>query len=161
MIMRREWAMPNKNTFSILPIQNLLYKYCRGEVIVEPFANTSKWGTIRNDLNPEYDTQYHMDALEFLRMFDDASVDVVLYDPPFSIHQSQECYKSYGAEKAERRAEVAMRALLDCMKDSRPVHCSIAICSKWTRCGDDTCVETRRAIFIEQAEREIKEEKGE
>ena len=62
------------------------------------------------------------------------------------------------AEKAERRAEVAMRALLDCMKDSRPAHCSIAICSKWTRCGDDTCVETRRAIFIEQAEREIEEE---
>lgn len=65
------------------------------------------------------------------------------------------------AEKAERRAEVAMRALLDCMKDSRPAHCSIAICSKWTRCGDDTCVETRRAIFIEQAEREIEAEKGE
>ena len=63
-------------------------------------------------------------------------------------------------ERLKRRSEVAMRALLDCMKDSRPAHCSIAICSKWTRCGDDTCVETRRAIFIEQAEREIEEEKG-
>lgn len=64
-------------------------------------------------------------------------------------------------ERLKHRSEVAMRALLDCMKDSRPAHCSIAICSKWTRCGDDTCVETRRAIFIEQAEREIEAEKGE
>lgn len=57
-----------------------------------------------------------------------------------------------------RRAEVAERALLDCIKDSKPAHCSIAVCSKWTRCGDGACVETRRAIFIEQAEREIEEE---
>lgn len=61
-------------------------------------------------------------------------------------------------DKAEHRAEVAERALLDCIKDSRPAHCSISVCSKWTRCGDDTCVETRRAIFIEQAERELAEE---
>lgn len=62
-------------------------------------------------------------------------------------------------ERLKYRAEVAERALLDCIKDSRPAHCSIAVCSKWTRCGDDICVETRRAIFIEQAEREIEEEK--
>lgn len=71
----------------------------------------------------------------------------------------------YGDEEVEQiikerdeykhRAEVAERALLDCIKDSKPAHCSIAVCSKWTRCGDDACVETRKAIFIEQAEKEL------
>lgn len=136
MIMRREWAMPNKNTFSILPIQNLLYKYCKGDVIVEPFANTSKWGTIRNDLNPEYDTQYHMDALEFLKMFDDASADVVLYDPPFSIHQAQECYKSYGAEKLKTQPS-SMKYWGDCKNEVARILKidGIAICCGWSSNG--------------------------
>lgn len=58
----------------------------------------------------------------------------------------------------KHRAKVAFRALLICMKDSRPAHCSITGCSKWTRCGDDACVETRRDIFIEQAEKELAED---
>lgn len=51
-----------------------------------------------NDLNPEYDTDYHMDALDFLKMFEDDSVDGVLYDPPFSPRQVSECYKNFGYE---------------------------------------------------------------
>ena len=58
-------------------------------------------------------------------------------------------------DEYKHRAEVAFRALLDCIKDSKPAHCSIAVCSKWTRCGDDACVETRKAMFIEQAEKEL------
>ena len=34
-----------------------------------------------------------MDATDFLKMFDDNSVDVVLYDPPYSPRQVSECYK--------------------------------------------------------------------
>lgn len=60
-------------------------------------------------------------------------------------------------DEYKHRAEVALRALLDCIKDSKPVHCSITVCSKWTRCGDDACVETRKAMFIEQAEKELTE----
>lgn len=37
-----------------------------------------------------------MDALEFLKMFDDNSVDGVLYDPPYSPRQVSECYKHVG-----------------------------------------------------------------
>lgn len=58
-------------------------------------------------------------------------------------------------DEYKHRAEVALRVLLDCIKDSKPAHCSIAVCSKWTRCGDDACVETRKAMFIEQAEKEL------
>ena len=36
----RKWAMPNKNTFSIKPIENLIQKYLKGKWI-DPFANDS------------------------------------------------------------------------------------------------------------------------
>ena len=64
-----------------------------GGVILDPFANDGKLGTITNDLNSEFDTDYHLDALDFLKLFDDHSVDVILYDPPYSPRQVSECYK--------------------------------------------------------------------
>ena len=42
-----------------------------------------------------------MDALEFLKTIESESVDLVLYDPPYSISQASEMYKSYGKEKLE------------------------------------------------------------
>lgn len=86
--------MPNKNTFEIKPIKELLNRYIVNDsTIVDPFANKNKLGTITNDLDPQYDTDYHMDATDFLRMLNDNSVDLVLYDPPFSPRQVSECYK--------------------------------------------------------------------
>lgn len=95
MEMTREWAMPSKNTFSIKPIANIIQKYAFGNVI-DPFANENKLANVTNDLDKQYDTDYHMDALDFLKMFDDNSVDTVLYDPPYSPRQVAECYKSLG-----------------------------------------------------------------
>jgi SAM-dependent methyltransferase len=93
----RVWAMPNSKTFSIKPIKELLNVIvCQGEIWVDAFANESKIATITNDLNPEYNTDYHMDALDFLKMFADNSVDGVLYDPPYSLRQVSECYKNVG-----------------------------------------------------------------
>ena len=37
--------------------------------------------TITNDLNPERPTDYHLQAIDFLKKFKDKSVDGVLYDP--------------------------------------------------------------------------------
>ena len=70
--------MPNSNTFSIKPIKELIEKYAIGK-IVDPFANSNKLATVTNDLDTQYDTDYHMDALDFLKIFDDNSVDTVLY----------------------------------------------------------------------------------
>ncbi len=81
MIISREWAMPNSKTFSIKPIKAIINKYAHG-VIIDPFANDSKIATITNDLNPKYDTDYHLDATDFLKSFNDNSIDTVLYDPP-------------------------------------------------------------------------------
>ena len=87
--------MPNSNTFSIKPIRELICRYAYGKII-DPFANNSRLASVTNDLDPQFDTDYHMDALEFLKMFADGSVDTVLYDPPFSPRQVSECYKKLG-----------------------------------------------------------------
>lgn len=93
----RQWAMPNKNTFSIKPINQLLNKYIMPwYVILDPFANTSKLATITNDLDEKFDTDYHLDALDFLKLYKNNSVDMILYDPPFSPRQVSESYKKLG-----------------------------------------------------------------
>ena len=97
----RIWAMPNKLTFTIKPIKEIIEKYVNG-VVIDPFANQSKYGTITNDLNPEFDTDYHLDALTFLKGLKSNSADVVLYDPPYSITQAAQCYNSYGKEKLKQ-----------------------------------------------------------
>lgn len=95
-ILIRKWAMPNKNTFSIKPIKELISKELTNGVWIDPFANTNKLANITNDLNPKFDTDYHLDALEFLKLFDDNSVDGILYDPPYSPRQVKECYDNIG-----------------------------------------------------------------
>lgn len=98
----RIWAMPNGSTFTIKPIRELLERYVKDDyVIIDPFAKDSKYGTITNDLNEEYETDYNLDALEFLRLMESDSADMVLYDPPYSITQASTLYKSYGKKKLE------------------------------------------------------------
>ena len=94
----RVWAMPNRHTFDIPPIKALIKETVNldNETWIDPFANKNKIATVTNDLNPEYDTDYHMDALDFLKMFEDSSVDGVLYDPPYSPRQISECYQGVG-----------------------------------------------------------------
>lgn len=90
----RKWAMPNKNTFSIKPINELINRYLKEDLlIVDPFANANKLATITNDLDSQYDTDYHLDALDFLKQLKANSVDLVLYDPPYSPRQVSESYK--------------------------------------------------------------------
>jgi len=99
MIISQEWAMPNKETFKIAPIKRLLDRYVdmhKGDIL-DPFSNGEKdFCTVNNDLNKSIKCDYHLDATEFLRMFKCQSVDMVLYDPPYSPRQVSECYKGVG-----------------------------------------------------------------
>lgn len=101
MEIKRCWSMPSCNTFSIKPIKNLINKELVNGIVIDPFANKGNIKDIMlnqtyitNDLDEQYNTDYHLDALEFLKMFEDNSVDMVLYDPPYSPRQVSECYKS-------------------------------------------------------------------
>ena len=49
-----------------------------------------------NDIDPQYETDYSLDALDFLKVFDEGSVNLVLYDPPYSPRQVSEVYKKLG-----------------------------------------------------------------
>lgn len=92
----RVWAMPNKNTFDIKPIHDLITEELTEGLWIDPFANQNKLATITNDLSMEFDTDYHLDALDFMKIFDSNSVDGVLYDPPYSPRQVSECYNNVG-----------------------------------------------------------------
>jgi hypothetical protein len=65
-------------------------------VVMDLFARTCPWGDIRNDLNPEYlktgQTNMNRDALELASEWQTSSVDVILFDPPFSSRQDADKY---------------------------------------------------------------------
>lgn len=94
----KAWAMPNKNTFSIAPIGAFVREEMGEGLWIDSFSCGCRIASITNDLNPDVDADYHMDALDFLKMFDDESVDGVLYDPPYSPRQVAECYHGVGRE---------------------------------------------------------------
>jgi hypothetical protein len=100
--MSREWAMPSADTLSIRPIAAFADRWLRGRaVVVDPFARNSRVGTITNDLNPATSAQYHMDAVDFLRMLGERETvaDLLILDPPYSPRQIAECYDQVGRER--------------------------------------------------------------
>lgn len=94
----RVWSMPSKHTFKIKPIQELIDKEIEitSGLWIDAFANESKLASITNDLNPTYDTDYHLEAFDFFQLFKNNSVDGILYDPPYSPRQVKECYDNIG-----------------------------------------------------------------
>ena len=67
-----------------------------GGRLISCFANSNRIATHTNDLDPQYDCGTCMDALDFLKTWGDASVDTVLFDPPYSPRQVSEVYRSLG-----------------------------------------------------------------
>lgn len=96
MEIKRAWGYPNKNTFDIKPIREFILKHIEGEITIDPFANKNKIARITNDLDPDYETNYHMDAIDFIKKFKNESVDFILFDPPYSPRQVSESYKKLG-----------------------------------------------------------------
>lgn len=96
----RAWAMPNKNTFSIKPIADLIDRYVDSPLlsVVDPFCNGRRWSknTITNDLDASLPADFHMDALDFMKSLPDESQHVVLFDPPYSPRQVSEVYRRLG-----------------------------------------------------------------
>ena len=92
--------MPNKDTFSIKPIKELINEYLEGGglFVADPFCNGKRHGRncVTNDLDPDLEADFHMDALDFLKSLGDESMNVVLFDPPYSPRQVSECYKKLG-----------------------------------------------------------------
>ena len=71
-----------------------------GHVIVDLFARMCPWGTIRNDLNPQFleegFTTHALDAIALLKTMEMGSADIILLDPPFSDRMNQDKYETVG-----------------------------------------------------------------
>jgi len=109
MRIERVWAMPNKWTFQIKPIAKLLKEEMNGGTWLDPFCGMSSPASIKNDINPEIEADYHLDSIEFLNQFNDSEVDGVLFDPPYSNHQSITMYEGRNQKKATININIIAR----------------------------------------------------
>lgn len=92
----RVWAMPNKWTFKIKPIGEIVHCYVGdGKGWIDPFAGMYSPAEFTNDLNPEMPARYHMDALDFIKQLD-GEYNGALLDPPYTPRQVKECYNHVG-----------------------------------------------------------------
>ena len=96
--MSYRWAMPNKWTFKIKPISELLKRYGvdGGVRWVDPFAGISSPAELTNDHRPECGATHCMDAVDFARDVVPIGIFGVLFDPPYSIHEVKRHYDSLG-----------------------------------------------------------------
>lgn len=95
--------MPNSRTFTIQPILDLIKKYDVNGLCLDLFANEhsiknslSKCKYVSNDIDEIYKCDYSLEANDFMAMYDDNSVDLILFDPPYSGRQVSECYTKLG-----------------------------------------------------------------
>lgn len=95
MEINRTWAMPNKWTFAIKPIKELLEKYNVGKGWLDPFAGKLSPAEIRNDHRSNMNAEYHMDAIDFANTIQ-GYYKGALFDPPYSIHEVKRHYDSIG-----------------------------------------------------------------
>ncbi len=97
MIINRVWAMPNKWTFQIPPIADLLARYVGdGKGWIDPFAGMTSPAEFTNDLNPESPAKFHLDAFDFIYTLDGRIFKGCLFDPPYSLVQVSRSYKGFG-----------------------------------------------------------------
>ena len=99
MIVERVFAMANRWTFTIKPIKQLIAFYMEDiRPWIDPFAGFNSPAHITNDINPDTKALYHLDAIEFMKEFNDESISGVLYDPPYSKRQIIESYNGHGLD---------------------------------------------------------------
>ena len=103
MLIKRVWAMPSRWTFQIKPIAALVARYVSdGKGWLDPFAGMTSPAEFTNDLNPNAQAQSHLDALDFLKGLS-GLYKGILFAPPYSYQQMQECYDSIGMGKITSR----------------------------------------------------------
>ncbi len=93
------WSMPNYQTFKIKPVADFLKSECvpYNKIILDPFANRKhRFATFTNDLDSTKETHFNLDAKKFLNLYADNTIDIILFDPPYSLRQLKECYNSIG-----------------------------------------------------------------
>ena len=98
LIINKTWAMPSGFTFGIKPIKELIEKYHTAGITqsVDPFSGKNSPARVKNDINPEREADFHLDALEFLKTLPNSFYDVAFFDPPYSFTQIKQLYDGLG-----------------------------------------------------------------
>lgn len=138
----RVWAMPNADTFDVLPIANFVRKHLADSAVsVDPFARNKRWATHTNDLNPDTAAQHHLEAGDFLHLLDQRGVkaDLLIFDPPYSPRQLKECYDGIGRKMQLEDGQTA-RLRLVWRNAAMPllVHGSVVLSFGWNSVGFGT-----------------------
>lgn len=134
-IINRIWAMPNRWTFQISPIADLLARYVGdGKGWIDPFSGMSTLAEFRNDLNPESPAQSHVDALEFIKQFNSTMFKGIIFDPPYSLRQMKECYDSIGRKMTGREVAEVYSDLRFAIQD-KIIPGGVAISFGWNSIG--------------------------
>jgi len=139
LVFSRQWAMPNKDTFTIPVIGAFVQRYLKqSKVSVDPFARNKRWATYTNDLNPETEAEYHMESRKFLQMLVDQRIkaDLFIFDPPYSPRQISECYATAGL-KAGMEDTQNSRLVKECRDLIRLLSSPGAVCLSfgWNSAG--------------------------
>ena len=133
MKIERKWAMPNKWTFTIKPIADLLKEEVTDGIWCDPFAGMNSPAQFTNDIRAEMPTTHHMPAIDFLKSLSTESFDGVLYDPPYSPRQVKECYAGAGIEHWDGRTTFWSDTLTECARILKPN--GKLICFGWSSGG--------------------------
>ena len=86
--------MPNKWTFKIKPIAELLQRYNVGKGWIDPFAGMHSMAEITNDHREEANSTFKLDAIDFAKQLQGQHFEGCLFDPPYSIHEVKRHYDS-------------------------------------------------------------------
>lgn len=130
----RIWAMPSPWTFTIDPIKRLIHRYVGdGSGWVDPFAGENSPAEFTNDLNPERSAKFHLHAKEFSQRLN-MKYRGVLFDPPYSLRQTKECYDSFGYGMSLEDTQSFPNNVKDILAPKIEVG-GIAICFGWNSGG--------------------------
>ncbi len=135
MIMNNEFAPPNKWTFTIKPIAELLKAYVKdGKGWIDPFAGENSPAEHTNDMNPERKAKYHMEAEEFCKKAE-GDFEGILFDPPYSYRQVSEHYKILGKKASALDTSANFTARVKNAISNKIKVGGYAICFGWNSVG--------------------------
>lgn len=104
----------NRYTFKVAPIRNWVESECEGKVL-NLFAGKTKLRVdeIRNDIDIEMLSDYHLDALEFVNSWNGEKFNTILLDPPYALRKSMEMYKGHIASPFRQLKDSLPRIIAD------------------------------------------------
>ena len=101
--------MPNKWTFTIKPIAELLACYVGdGKGWIDPFAGENSPAEFTNDIDPLRNAIEHLEASNFARGLS-GIVRGILFDPSYSLEQCKRVYENVGRKFTMRDGQICGR----------------------------------------------------